>query len=1071
MQQFPTLSSFVEVRGRTWLVEGIREGSQKNTQIVDLACTDDDSQGTKLSAVWQAEISARVLDGNEWARVGTAASDDAGVFAAYLQTLRWNTVSSADRQLFQAPFRAGIKLEAYQLEPLRKALKLPRVNLLIADDVGLGKTIEAGLVVREMLLRRQLDFILVAAPPTMTIQWKDELEAKFGLTFEIIDREYLREVRSKRGFTANPWSVGSNFIISHALLRDETYTSGLRARLGEFSPRSMLILDEAHHAAPSGGGAYAIDSQFTKSLRDFVGAFEHRLFLSATPHNGHSNSFSALLEMLDPQRFTRGVDVKPSQRDAVMVRRLKEDLRRKGVRFPKRIVEPIAFDSLPIDTPELKLSRMLLAYGDLRNQRLAKLTKGRQTAARFVYSGLQQRLLSSSFAFAKTLKVHRDSLQRAIDRVEGEDLGSAKSFAKFDPESLLDRLDTSLDEVGAEKQAEEEEDRITAAATRSSVSHANREELLAELSAVEEMIAVADPVRNRADERVKWLANWAFTNMSNGKSWNDRRLVIFTEFEDTRRWLQNKLREELEDLGDVDEAIAHFSGTTSQDRREELKAAFNAPPDQTKLRILICTDAAREGINLQMRCHDLVHFDLPWNPSRLEQRNGRIDRKLQPSPEVTCRYFLYRQRPTDIVLDALVRKTEQIRLELGSLGKVIEDRIEDKLTGGGITSSNAETLREEIANDTGGEAVQRARRELEDQAQAASDDRLGRELEELRKALETSREKVGVQADDLQRVVGVALSRANAPLNTFTHAKVGDTTAIALDPSHKTFAQDKSWNRAFDDLRARPRKRKETFAEWRKSAPVRRIAFEPPEYLDGRFADDVVQVHLEHRLVRRLLSRFLSIGFQDDLSRVTVLRSHHAEPRVILLGRLSLYGEGAARLHEELIPVTALWRGPERTNRPIRPFAEKGEETTLQQLREALVDARPVSPDIEGRILAFVEDDLTALRTELEARARAARIENEQALTKIGQIEAAAMTRLLEDQIKAIQKTDTIQLSLNFSDAERTQQGNDQRHREAKLTKLQQDLVTEPARVEQVYQITASRLEPVGLVYLWPASG
>ena len=1071
MHQVPNPGSFVEVRGRTWLVERVRQGPQANMEIVDLACTDDDSQGTKLSAVWQAEVSARVLDENEWARVGTAASDEASVFAAYLQTLRWNTVSSADRQLFQAPFRAGIKLEAYQLEPLRKALKLPRVNLLIADDVGLGKTIEAGLVVREMLLRRRLDFILVAAPPTMTIQWKDEFEAKFGLTFEIIDREYIREIRSKRGFSANPWSVGSNFIISHALLRDETYTSGLRSRLGEFSPRSMLILDEAHHAAPSGGGAYAVDSQFTKSLRDFVGAFEHRLFLSATPHNGHSNSFSALLEMLDPQRFTRGVDVKPSQRDAVMVRRLKEDLRRKGVRFPKRIVEAIAFEDLPNDTPELTLSRMLFAYGELRDKRLAKLTKGRQTAARFVYSGLQQRLLSSSFAFAKTLKVHRDSLQRAIEKVGSEETRSAESFAKFDPESLLDRLDTSLDEDSTEKQVEEEEDRITAAATSSSIRDANRDELLAELSAVDEMITVANLVRNHADERVKWLASWALTNLSNGKAWNDRRLVIFTEFEDTRRWLQNKLKEELEELGDVDEAIFHFSGTTSQDRREELKAAFNAPPDQTKLRILICTDAAREGINLQMRCHDLVHFDLPWNPSRLEQRNGRIDRKLQPSPEVTCRYFLYKQRPMDIVLEALVRKTEQIRLELGSLGKVIEDRIEDKLTGGGITLSNVEILREEIANDTGGDAVQRARRELEEQAQMEGDDRLGRELEELRKALESSREKVGVRAEDLQRVVGVALSRANAPLDNFAQAKVGQTTAISLDPTHKTFSQDKSWNRAFDDLRARPRKRNESFPDWRKSAPIRRIAFEPPEYLDGRFADDVVQVHLEHRLVRRLLSRFLSIGFQDDLSRVTVLRSHHAEPRVILLGRLSLYGEGATRLHEELIPVTALWRGSERATRPIRPFAEKGEETTLQQLREALVDARPVSPDIEQRIQSFVQSDLVALRTELEARASALRAENEQALVNIGKIEAAVMTRLLEDQIKAIQKTETVQLTFDFSEAQRIQRSNDERHREAKIFKLQQDLITEPSRVERAYQITASRLEPVGLVYLWPASG
>ena len=191
---------------------------------------------------------------------------------------------------------------------------------------------------REMLLRRRIDFIVVAAPPSMTIQWRDELENKFGLAFTIIDREHVAEIRRTRGFSANPWRTGSRFIISHSLLTEETYAAGLRDVLGEFRPRALLILDEAHHAAPSGGSRYAISSQFTKSIREFSERFEHRLFLSATPHNGHSNSFSAMLEMLDPQRFTRGVEVRPKDLEPVMVRRLKRDLRRLGEAFPLRAV-------------------------------------------------------------------------------------------------------------------------------------------------------------------------------------------------------------------------------------------------------------------------------------------------------------------------------------------------------------------------------------------------------------------------------------------------------------------------------------------------------------------------------------------------------------------------------------------------------------------------------------------------------------------------------------------------------------------------------------------------------------
>jgi len=128
-----------------------------------------------------------------------------------------------------------------------------------------------------------------------------------------------------------------------------------------------------------------------------------------------------------------------------------------------------------------------------------------------------------------------------------------------------------------------------------------------------------------------------------------------------------------------DGRIAAFTGATPPDRREDLKRSFNADPRRDPLRILLCTDAAREGINLQARCSDLIHFDLPWNPARLEQRNGCIDRKLQPAATVHCRYFRYEQREEDVVLEALVRKTELIRNQLGSVGQVLAARITDQL--------------------------------------------------------------------------------------------------------------------------------------------------------------------------------------------------------------------------------------------------------------------------------------------------------------------------------------------------------------------------------------------------------
>jgi len=332
MSALPKRGDFVRVRTRRWLVEDDRSAGE-NLTALRLACVDDDAQGETVQVLWDAELDGATLHDEGWETVAKLGTDDPKVFSAYLRTLRWNTATAADRDLFQAPFRAGIHQDAYQLLPLRKALRLPRVNLLIADDVGAGKTVEAGLVVRELLLRRRIDLVLVAAPAGMVRQWQDELEAKFGLSFTLVDREHLATLRRERGYGANPWRSGSRFIISHSLMADETYVAGLRDLLGNFRPRSLLILDEAHHAAPASGSRYAVDSQFTRAVRGLAERFEHRLFLSATPHNGHSNSFSALLEILDPQRFTRGVPVRPRDLDPVMIRRLKSDLR-SG--FPRR---------------------------------------------------------------------------------------------------------------------------------------------------------------------------------------------------------------------------------------------------------------------------------------------------------------------------------------------------------------------------------------------------------------------------------------------------------------------------------------------------------------------------------------------------------------------------------------------------------------------------------------------------------------------------------------------------------------------------------------------------------------
>ena len=378
-----------------------------------LACADDDAQGQALRVFWHYEIDRRILEEEGWAHLAERGFDDPRRFAAFLHTLQWHCVTATDASLFQAPFRAGIRIDAYQMEPLRKALRLPRVNLFIADDTGLGKTIEAGLIARELLLRRKAKTIVVAAPPSVLEQWKGELEDRFGLVFEILDRAYLGRMRRERGFGVNPWMTHSRFLVSHNLLSDPSYADPMRAWLGAMRPGSLLILDEAHHAAPSSGGRYGIESKFTRAVRDLAGRFEHRLFLSATPHNGHSNSFSTLLELLDPYRFTRGVKVRGRKAlEDVMVRRLKEDIRATQGGFPERRVKRVVINGLPPDAPELELSRLLDAYRTARDERHANTSSKAQAAAGLLVVGLQQRLLSSVEAFARSLAVHRRTVER-----------------------------------------------------------------------------------------------------------------------------------------------------------------------------------------------------------------------------------------------------------------------------------------------------------------------------------------------------------------------------------------------------------------------------------------------------------------------------------------------------------------------------------------------------------------------------------------------------------------------------------------------------------------------------------
>jgi hypothetical protein len=420
----------VRCRTRRYLVEDVQAPLDPGADtVVALACMEDDAIGSRLTVFREREIDFEVLEESNWGAVAQRGFDQPRQFSAYLNTLRWNCVTATDAELFQAPYRAGIDVKAYQLEPLRKALLMPRVGL--------------------------------------------------------------------------------------------------------------LILDEAHNAAPASNSLrYAIDSGLTRSLR---------------------------------ARFVRGVPFDPKDLDTVLVRRLKDDLRRIGEEFPERIVEPLAIPrgSLPPDTPELKLSRLLQNYRKQREERLIREGAGKRelNAERLVITNLQKRLLSSIEAFARTLKVHQRSLAEKQEQRRG---ALAISGAQLD--LLLggaDR-DSDLSELSEEDLLNLEEAQ-TRAAMRQTVQADQ-----GELELLKQMGEIAEANRNRPDPRIIRLEAFLRTNLcpklgAAGANWQPTRLLIFTDYVDTKRYLERQLRILLAE-DDPDCRIACFTGGMSEDNRDQLQA-------------------------------------------------------------------------------------------------------------------------------------------------------------------------------------------------------------------------------------------------------------------------------------------------------------------------------------------------------------------------------------------------------------------------------------------------------------------------------------------------------------------
>jgi SNF2 family DNA or RNA helicase len=337
----PRVGLFATVRNRRGLTTSVEpfDGPTGRLHLVQIEYKDDQFPRDER-LIWELEPASRLLEPTALPNVGSGDPMPAEDFDALLRATRWSAATPfldpdgsgpLERLPVASPFHGAVQVDDFQLVPLLKALRMPRVNLLLADDVGLGKTVEAGLILSELLLRRRLQRVLVLTPASLRLQWRDEMWDKFSLPFDLVDRAQTHALRRRLGMDANPWRSFSRIIASYHYLRQEDVLEQFLAacRTPEGSPHlpwDLLIVDECHNLMPS---AFGDDSDLCRMLRLLAPQFEHRLFLSATPHNGHTRCFTGLLEILDPVRFSQTDQLREAERgrvQQVVIRRLKREI-------------------------------------------------------------------------------------------------------------------------------------------------------------------------------------------------------------------------------------------------------------------------------------------------------------------------------------------------------------------------------------------------------------------------------------------------------------------------------------------------------------------------------------------------------------------------------------------------------------------------------------------------------------------------------------------------------------------------------------------------------------------------
>jgi len=1022
----PEPGQIVRVRNQTFLVQDVYPYSTPEVTFhkVALESLEDHRLGTSLEVIWELEVSPEVEDLISFPDL--SAWDPPERLAALLLSLKWTEASVFAHDSFTAPFRGAIEIEPYQLEPVARALAMPRVSLLLADDVGLGKTVEAGLILQEMLSRNRVRRVLILCPASLQKQWQDEMRTKFNLIFRIIDRDEILRLQREYGLHVNPWESFPRLITSMDFLKREPYlqqflstTESKNSGQVPLSKWDLLIVDEAHNCAPSGRKDYVQDSDRTKLLRQITPHFEHRLFLTATPHNGYTESFTALLELLDPMRFVRGPKVNPEQAKLVMVRRLKRDLTPEvsNRTFPRRNIKSL---EVALSPKERELFDCLEAYVEKRLARPFK-DKVQRNALRFALTILKKRLLSSYAAFRNSLEVHLEHVTKPEDKAS-EKATSAFVFGQLERRLAEDIADDF------EKQALEIEALKEGSLLLGKISSE-------EADLLEHMWNLVSS-SGFPDSKLEALFSLADALITH------HRLIIFTEYKDTLDYLYEKLSAPY-----GEEKVLTLYGGMNLSEREKIKEAFQAPPSEHPVRILVATDAAAEGINLQNHCHHLLHYEIPWNPNRLEQRNGRIDRHGQEAEEVKIFHFVYQDHKDSEFLNTIVHKVEKMREDLGSVAAVLEEKLHERMLGRKVDLQEIERLA--------------PRRKLEDEIRERLFD-----LERIRKIkarLETVRHEKKIYPETLCLVLDQALKLSGHP---------GLRKREGFEEGYLLENLPPSWGK---DLLSTIKD-----AEGR----LLTLVFRPELARDRR---DVVLLHLNHPLMQKAFSvfkkAFYSLGFAGEkLHRASFvvcgsgngesgMGSGEQAQAVIFLKLLASSTQGL-KLHEELFSLRFLFK-------PGEPFKYLAEDRDFGFL--LVGKHHSITRELAQKIRSSFRKSERLIKEKIEALEKEKVKELKKLLKEKATVETRQTKSVIRERIKEIeislkrhhQKLEEYQRALfSLDELRRIDETlrEDIKYLEARRKTLEEDLSREPERIRTRYELKTVKILPVGVCFVLPES-